>query len=473
MANYSSLKSTVTNAVKQNGTNAITGALLQSVLISMINSLGAQFQFKGIATTGMNPGTPDYNVAYLAGPGTYANFGGKIIEDGSIGILKYNGSWSVETLSIGSGGSSVVWNQITASGTKIAEITINGVTTDVFAPSGGGGSDHFETVGNAASLKSAYTAGIAAPQGNIVADAGVVFGLATGKVTVGPNGANFTTISAALTYLSKFSRIFANNGNPIELELQTDFVVQEQIVIDGQDLSFIKITLKGYTPPAMSTANRTAIMNNTLFPDSVPMRLGDGQVFLTLKNGAAGPRICCFFEGENVGNETTMLLLQSGSRIVVDPFCGFRFFTYGAIVRGNSQLYAYGALFLQCTYYDCIMCSNSRVDLDSAMISRDDEDGNLLVSTMGGVINANYLYVNAVNQVMFHSVAGGNIIAPSLLVVGSLSFWVRAYDAELLIGCSGKQIGCEIGNGGIIRVLAGTVTGVTTNVLSADGVVFN
>lgn len=104
MSNYSSLKSAVTSVVKQNGANAITGALLQSVLISMINSLGAQFQFKGIATTGMNPGTPDYNVAYLAGPGTYTNFGGKIIEDGSIGILKYNGTWAVETLNIGSGG---------------------------------------------------------------------------------------------------------------------------------------------------------------------------------------------------------------------------------------------------------------------------------------------------------------------------------------------------------------------------------
>ena len=39
----------------------------------------------------------------------------------------------------GGGGDSVSWNQIEQSGTKIAEIEINGTTTDVFAPDGGGG----------------------------------------------------------------------------------------------------------------------------------------------------------------------------------------------------------------------------------------------------------------------------------------------------------------------------------------------
>lgn len=39
----------------------------------------------------------------------------------------------------GGGGSNVSWTQIQQSGTKIAEITINGTTQDVFAPSGGKG----------------------------------------------------------------------------------------------------------------------------------------------------------------------------------------------------------------------------------------------------------------------------------------------------------------------------------------------
>lgn len=39
----------------------------------------------------------------------------------------------------GGEGSVVVWNQLVLSGTKIATITINGNSTDVYAPSGGGG----------------------------------------------------------------------------------------------------------------------------------------------------------------------------------------------------------------------------------------------------------------------------------------------------------------------------------------------
>lgn len=40
----------------------------------------------------------------------------------------------------GGGGSSVSWSQLIATGTKIAEITINGVATDVYAPTSGGAS---------------------------------------------------------------------------------------------------------------------------------------------------------------------------------------------------------------------------------------------------------------------------------------------------------------------------------------------
>lgn len=38
----------------------------------------------------------------------------------------------------GGGGSSVAWSQLIGTGAKIAEITINGTTTDVFAPVSGG-----------------------------------------------------------------------------------------------------------------------------------------------------------------------------------------------------------------------------------------------------------------------------------------------------------------------------------------------
>lgn len=55
-------------------------------------------------------------------------------------VLKYNGtSQKWENGTGGGSGDSVSWSQIQQSGTKIAEIEINGVTTDVYAPTGGGG----------------------------------------------------------------------------------------------------------------------------------------------------------------------------------------------------------------------------------------------------------------------------------------------------------------------------------------------
>lgn len=98
MASYDTLKGSVQQVIKQNGQNEITGELLQQTLLAMINSLGAQFQFAGVATPSMDPGTPDQNVIYLAGPGTYPNFGTLIVPDGYIGVLSYNGTWELGTI---------------------------------------------------------------------------------------------------------------------------------------------------------------------------------------------------------------------------------------------------------------------------------------------------------------------------------------------------------------------------------------
>ena len=103
MSNYSSIKSSVTSAIKTNGNNEITGAVLQSTLLAIINSLGDGFIYKGIATSSTSPGTPDQNVFYVGGPGTYSNFGtpSKTVNEGYLGFFKYNGSWSFETVQVG------------------------------------------------------------------------------------------------------------------------------------------------------------------------------------------------------------------------------------------------------------------------------------------------------------------------------------------------------------------------------------
>lgn len=74
---FSNLKAAIQAVIKTNGNQSITGAVMQSSLISMINGLGANMQFMGVANSGTNPGVPDGPVFYIATQaGTYSNFGG-------------------------------------------------------------------------------------------------------------------------------------------------------------------------------------------------------------------------------------------------------------------------------------------------------------------------------------------------------------------------------------------------------------
>lgn len=103
MANYVRLKNAIQSVIKANGNNEITGPVLQSQLLAMINTLGAGYQYMGVAQPSTNPGTPDARVMYLAYlPGTYVNFNG-ISVDGFC-VLKYDANWTKEEIQISSGG---------------------------------------------------------------------------------------------------------------------------------------------------------------------------------------------------------------------------------------------------------------------------------------------------------------------------------------------------------------------------------
>lgn len=98
MANYSTLKSDIQQYIKENHNNEITGAILQSALLAMINSLGVGYQYVGIAIPETAPGTPDQKVFYLATkPGTYVNFNNLVVPQG-ICVLKYDTEWSLSVL---------------------------------------------------------------------------------------------------------------------------------------------------------------------------------------------------------------------------------------------------------------------------------------------------------------------------------------------------------------------------------------
>lgn len=72
---YENLKNTIKQVIKQNGNQEITGSILQSTLLNIVNTIGKGVTFAGIAIPTTNPGVPDGPVFYIASePGNYVNF---------------------------------------------------------------------------------------------------------------------------------------------------------------------------------------------------------------------------------------------------------------------------------------------------------------------------------------------------------------------------------------------------------------
>ena len=101
MANYSELHQTINDNIKPNGNQQITGQVLQNVLNAIVDSLAEGYLFAGVATADGNPGSLDQNAWWLAGPGTYANYGNITVAEGKLAALMWSGEWSSSTVDVG------------------------------------------------------------------------------------------------------------------------------------------------------------------------------------------------------------------------------------------------------------------------------------------------------------------------------------------------------------------------------------
>lgn len=111
--NYQALQEAIATAIKTNGEGEITGAVLQSVLQSMVSIVGANYQFMGVATTNTNPGTPAGSVFYLTSTaGTYTNFNNIVVEDGKLVALMWDSTaWSEAEIADLGGAESAIFDK--------------------------------------------------------------------------------------------------------------------------------------------------------------------------------------------------------------------------------------------------------------------------------------------------------------------------------------------------------------------------
>ena len=101
MANWSTLKAAIAQIIKTNNNQEITGANMQSVLNNIIDNVGENATYAGIATPSTNPGVPDGNVFYITSEaGTYSNFNNLVLDAGNIGIFVYKSSWKLDKIPV-------------------------------------------------------------------------------------------------------------------------------------------------------------------------------------------------------------------------------------------------------------------------------------------------------------------------------------------------------------------------------------
>ena len=104
---YDQIKESIKAVIKENGNYEITGNVLQAVLLSMVDTLGPEYQFLGIATKSTVPVVVEGNSFYITDEvGTYTNFknsGNTTITVNQLGILtSTNGTaWNFTPIFIG------------------------------------------------------------------------------------------------------------------------------------------------------------------------------------------------------------------------------------------------------------------------------------------------------------------------------------------------------------------------------------
>lgn len=121
MANYDILKESIAAVIRENGNQEITGNLLQQTLFAMVNALGTGYQFAGIASQAVVPGTPDAKLFYIAaGPGTYENFNNLVVNPDEIAVFfqpEGYSAWYKQTINV----AEIVNNLIAGKADKVAD----------------------------------------------------------------------------------------------------------------------------------------------------------------------------------------------------------------------------------------------------------------------------------------------------------------------------------------------------------------
>ena len=103
MTNWTKLKKAIADVIKTNGNQEITGAIMQQALVSIVDNVGSNAQFAGVAVPSTVPADTDGSVFYIASTqGTYPNFNGIKVDAFEMAVFTKDttGTWVKTSLPI-------------------------------------------------------------------------------------------------------------------------------------------------------------------------------------------------------------------------------------------------------------------------------------------------------------------------------------------------------------------------------------
>ena len=100
--NYLQLREEITEVIRTNGNEEITGEVMQYILLEMVSTLGKDFQFAGVGSPSTDVGEPDENKAWIVPAGHYTNFGNEFdVAENEFGVVMFNGGYVVSKVAVG------------------------------------------------------------------------------------------------------------------------------------------------------------------------------------------------------------------------------------------------------------------------------------------------------------------------------------------------------------------------------------
>ena len=100
MSQYLILKDAIDAAIYENSQQAITGSTLNTVLNSMVTTLGKGYRFGGLVSPNTTYTAGDEKIAFMASEaGRYPSFGNFSIVDGELALFIWDGTWKKQIVS--------------------------------------------------------------------------------------------------------------------------------------------------------------------------------------------------------------------------------------------------------------------------------------------------------------------------------------------------------------------------------------